>query len=159
MVTKAPQSQEDQTVRQYRYLLRTAPLDALEHAHVDALNSLGPRTRQVVLETVQSELLTGTRLIPDDITALAHLVTAGERHRPGALIAALPTPTLHDLADSTIHSEAALGLLGGYAGWDGSDPQSANERDESEYAQRWHAALQTRDGTAPGMNGALGGGA
>ena len=32
---------EDVVVRQYRFLLRTAPADALEMAHVEALSGLG----------------------------------------------------------------------------------------------------------------------
>lgn len=149
---------EDQTVRQYRYLLRTAPADALEHAHVEALTMIGPHARQIVLNTVQAELLTGAHLKPDDVTALAHLCTSGERHRPGALTTTLPSATLHALAHEVIHSEPAFGLFGGYAAWDGSDPEPPPERDDSEYGQRWHASLQTRDGTAPGLNGSYGGG-
>jgi hypothetical protein len=43
---------EDQVVRQYRYLLRTAPPDALEAAHVEALSAIGPDHRETVLRTV-----------------------------------------------------------------------------------------------------------
>src|SRR5690242_17707032 len=38
----SPGAAEDQAVRQYRFLLRTAPQDALEAAHVDALSAIGP---------------------------------------------------------------------------------------------------------------------
>lgn len=148
---------EDQTVRQYRYLLRTAPIDALEHAHVDALKAIGPQGREIVLGTVQAELLTGAHLQPDEVTAVAHLVTVGERRRPGALTTSLPATTLHALAHEVIHSEPAFGLFGGYAAWDGLDPQPVPEHDDSEYGERWHAAVHPKDGTAPGMNGAFGG--
>ena len=153
----SPDAPEDQTVRQYRYLLRTAPMDALEHAHVEALKVIGPQARQVVLGTVQAELLTGAHLKPDDVTTLAHLVTAGERRRPGALTTALPAPTLHALAHEAIHSEPAFGLFGGYAAWDGLDPKPVPERDDSEYGERWHASVHPKDGNAPGMNGAFSG--
>ncbi|MFC8501147.1 hypothetical protein ACFUC1_02225 [Pedococcus sp. NPDC057267] len=148
---------DDQVVRQYRYLLRTAPVDALEHVLVEALEVIGPDARQVVLTTVQAHLLTGAHLRSDDITALAHLCAAGERQRPGALTGTLPATTLHALAREAINSEAAFGLFGGYAAWDGSDPEPPPEHDDSEYGQRWHASLHTRDGNAPGMNGAFGG--
>jgi hypothetical protein len=156
----APQdAAEDQTVRQYRYLLRTAPIDALEQAHVDALKAIGPQGREIVLGTVQAELLTGAHVRPDEVTAVAHLVTIGERRRPGALTTSLPVATLHHLAHEVIHSEPAFGLFGGYAAWDGLDPRPATEHDDSEYGERWHTSVHTRDGTAPGMNGAYGGGA
>lgn len=148
---------QDQVVRQYRYLLRTAPLDALEHVHLEALKAIGAQARQAVLSTVQAQLLTGAHLRPDEVTALAHLCTAGERRRPGALTTTLPPDILHTLAHEAIHSEAAFGLFGGYAAWDGSDPQPPLEHDDSEYGQRWHASLHTKDGNAPGLNGSFGG--
>lgn len=148
---------QDQVVRQYRYLLRTAPLDALEHVHLEALRAIGTQARQAVLSTVQAQLLTGAHLGPDDVTALSHLCTAGERRRPGALTTTLPPDILHALAYEAIHSEAAFGLFGGYAAWDGSDPQPPPEHDDSEYGQRWHASLHTKDGNAPGLNGSFGG--
>lgn len=148
---------EDQTVRQYRYLLRTAPIDALEHIHVAALKAIGPRGREIVLGTVHAELLTGAHLKPDDVTTVAHLVTVGERRRPGALTTALPATTLHALAHEAIHSEPAFGLFGGYAAWDGVDPQPPEEHDDSEYGERWHASVHSKDGNAPGMNGAFSG--
>lgn len=148
---------DDQVVRQYRYLLCTAPGDALEHALVEALEAIGPDARQVVLTTVQVHLLTGAHLRSDDVTALAHLCAAGERRRPGALTGTLPATTLHALAREAINSDAAFGLFSGYAAWDGSDPEPMPEHDDSEYGQRWHASLHTRDGNAPGMNGAFGG--
>jgi hypothetical protein len=153
----AQDAPEDQTVRQYRYLLRTAPIDALEHAHVEALEAIGPQAREIVLGTVQAQLLTGAHLKPDEVSTLAHLVTVGERRHPGALTTALPAATLHALAREAIHSEPAFGLFGGYAAWDGVDPQPPPEHDDSEYAERWHASVQTKDGNAPGMNGAFGG--
>lgn len=148
---------EDQTVRQYRYLLRTAPSDALEAAHVDALSAIGRLYRDDVLRTVQTELVAGAHLHADDVGPLAHLVTLGERRTPGVLTSSIPEPALSALAQAVIDSEPAFGLFGGYASWDGVDPAPADERDDSEYAEQWHAARATRDGTAPGLNGAFGG--
>lgn len=148
---------ENQTVRQYRFLLRTAPRDALEAAHVDALSAIAAPLREVVLHTVQTQLVAGAHLHPDDVVPLAHLVTLGERRHPGVISATLPEPALSALAHEVIHSEPAFGLFGGYAAWDGLDPQPPQERDDSEYAERWHASVRPHDGTAPGMNGAFGG--
>ena len=148
---------EDQTVRQYRYLLRTGPTDALEAAHIDALAAIDPVDREVVLRTVQTELVAGAHLSPDDVTPLAHLVTLGERRNPGVLTRSVPTPALAALADAVIHSEPAFGLFSGYSSWDGLDPEPPEEHDDSEYAEKWHASHATHDGNAPGMNGAFGG--
>ena len=51
---------EDQVVRQYRFLLRTAPLDALEAAHADALGRMTEADRAGVLAAVQRGLVTGS---------------------------------------------------------------------------------------------------
>ena len=148
---------EDQAVRQYRYLLRTAPQDALEAAHVDALSAVGSLHRETVLRTVQAELVAGAHLHADDIRPLAHLITLGERRSPGVLTSSIPAPVLTGLAQAVIDSEPAFGLFAGYAAWDGVDPAPPEEHDESEYGEHWHTTLGTRDGTAPGMNGAFGG--
>lgn len=148
---------EDQAVRQYRYLLRTAPQDALEAAHVEALSAIGPDHRETVLRTVQAELVAGAHLGPDDVAPLAHLVTLGERRSPQVLTASIPEPALRELAQGVIESEPAFGLFAGYASWDGVDPTPPEQADDSEYGEHWHASKSTRDGTAPGMNGAFGG--
>lgn len=152
-----PEEPEDQTVRQYRYLLRTAPLDALEAAHVEALSAIEPLHRETVLRTVQAELVAGAHLHPHDVAPLAHLMTLGERRSPGVLTGSLPEPALAALAQALITSEPAFGLFSGYASWDGVDPEPPSEHDDSEYGESWHAARATRDGTAPGLNGAFGG--
>jgi hypothetical protein len=148
---------EDQTVRQYRYLLRTAPGDALEAAHVDALAAMDPVHRATILRTVQTELVAGAHLHEDDIPPLAHLVVLGERRSPGALTTSVPASALAALAHAVINSEPAFGLFSGYALWDGVDPQPPPEHDDSEYGERWHASKETRDGTAPGLGGSWGG--
>jgi len=148
---------EDPAVRQYRYLLRTAPQDALEAAHVDALSSVGPQHRETVLRTVQEELVAGAHLHADDVRPLAHLVTLGERRSPGALTSSIPEPALSELARAVIESEPAFGLLTGYASWDGIDPEPPVEHSESEYGERWHAAKEARDNRTPGMNDTFGG--
>lgn len=141
-------SAEDQEVRQYRFLLRTAPADALEAAHVEGLSAAGSTVCEAVLQTVQSELLAGSHLKPADVGPLAHLLTLGERRSPGVLTRALPSPTLRVLAGAVIGSAAAFGLFGGYADWDGRDPDPPAEGDDSEFAQQWHQDLLHADDTA-----------
>ncbi|HET6693388.1 MAG TPA: hypothetical protein VFG97_03725 [Pedococcus sp.] len=121
--------EEDPVVRQYRYFLRTAPGDALEHAHLEALGVLSPQDRAAVLRTVQEQLVAGLRLEPDDVPALARLVVLGERRSPGALLRHCPAEPLRRLADAALVSEAAFGLLSGYAAWDGLDPEPSPDED------------------------------
>lgn len=136
---------EDVVVRQYRFLLRTAPADALEMAHVEALSQLRWRERGHVLAAVQDGLVAGLRLQRDQVRALAHLVTLGERRAPGAFLASLDPVTLRRLADLVVVAEASFGLFGGYGAWDGSDPEAPEEQwTDSGFAERWRTPLTVR---------------
>ena len=113
---------EDQAVRQYRFLLRTAPADALQAAHHEALDQLDEGQRALVLAAVRQGLVAGQRLAPGDTGAIARLVSIGERRDPRAFLDVCDPTALHALAAAVIHAEAAFGLFSGYAAWDGSDP-------------------------------------
>jgi len=148
---------EDQAVRQYRFLLRTAPRDALEAAHVEALSAIGAQHRETILRTVQIALVAGAHLRADDVGPLARLMTLGERRGPGVLTSSIPEPALSELAQAVIDSEPAFGLFAGYASWDGVDPDPPTEHDDSEYGERWHASKEARDKRSRGMNDSFGG--
>lgn len=66
-------------VRRYRFLLRTAPGDALETAHHEAIASLDESDRATILATAQEQLVAGQRLTTSDLPQIAHLVTLGEQ--------------------------------------------------------------------------------
>ncbi len=141
MAATAGANAEDQSVRQYRFLLRTMPLDALEEAHVEALAAMARSRRSIVLRAVQHGLVAGLRLDPDAVRPIAHLIALGERRRPGEFLAACPRPVLVHLADRVIVAEASFGRFGGYAAWDGFDPVPPPEVDDSPYAESWHVAV------------------
>lgn len=128
---------EDPVVRQYRFLLRTAPSDALEAAHAEALPTLEPDTRAAVLATVQHRLVAGLRLGPDDITPL------GERRAPGHVVGGLDSATLLRLSEAVIATEASFGLFTGYAAWDGTEPEVPEPRgDMAGFDEAWHQHLR-----------------
>ena len=153
--------EEDQVVRQYRYLLRTAPPDALEAAHTEALARLPRPQRAALLATVQNALVAGQRLTADDCEPLAHLMTLGERRSPGVLLGEYPTHLRRDLAEGVIHSEAVFGLFGGYASWDGSEPQSKDDPEQAAAgfttdSGRWSLDKKSQaDAAYPGFTGEL----
>lgn len=138
---------ESQDVRQYRFLLRTANLDALEAAHREALEELSPKDRGRVLQGVRDGLVAGLRASADDVTIIAHLLTVGERRAPGAFLSACDLHALEQLARAVNVAEAAFGLFAGYTAWDGHEPDRSPERDDSEYAEGWHTRLAGRDDT------------
>jgi hypothetical protein len=149
---------EDPLVRQYRYLLRTAPVDALESAHAEAIPLLSEAHRESLLETVRSSLLVGDRLTTSAHAKIAHLVTDGERRAPGQLLRALSADVLQNLAVRVLESESSFGLLSGYAGWDGAEPQPS---DDSEWADGGFnpkvSLRKPRDDPRTGQAGAYGG--
>lgn len=145
---------EDPVVRQYRYLLRTAPADALIAVNAEALGILGEADRRAVLTIVQEQLVAGGRLTEGQVPAIARLVSLGERRQPGALVHHLEAPTLLRLAQAALDTEAAFGLLNGYAAWDGKDPEPPTDAElEKEFGSRWHDARLNPGAT---LSGAIG---
>ncbi len=153
-------------VRQYRFLLREAPPDAVEAAHVEALPRLEDGQRQEVLSAIQGGLVAGQRLRPDDSAQMAHLIVLGERRMPSAFLSACERRTLVALSQAVIDSDACFGLFGPYAHWDGADPEPV---DQSAWADagfnpdsgRWNIARSVPgndDGIASSAGGGWGGG-
>jgi hypothetical protein len=157
---------EDPVVRQYRYLLRTAPADALIAVNAEALGALDGVDRRAVLTTVQEQMVAGGRLTESAVPAIARLVSLGERRQPGALLHHLEAGTLLRLAQAALDAEAAFGLLNGYADWDGKDPEpSAQAQLEKDFGTRWHdarlnpgATLSQAIGPTEGIGGGYDGG-
>lgn len=118
---------EDPVIRQYRYLLRQAPSDAVEAAHADALVRLSDQERHAVLTAVQVGLVAGQRLSGADTAQLAHLIVLGERRIPNAFMTSCDSDALTRLAAGVVHSDACFGLFGGYAAWDGQDPEPEDQ--------------------------------
>lgn len=109
-------------VRQYRYLLRTADLPALEALHRDALASLDVLIRAHILRTSQDRTLSGRQVTVDDVPELAHLLCQAEVQAPGVIVSALTDAAVERLAHRVITLPDAAPLLEGYGAWDGADP-------------------------------------
>lgn len=147
---------EDPVVRQYRYLLRTAPGDALDAIHREALAAISAADRATVLRTIQEQLVAGLRLDADDVPALSRLLVLGERRTPGSLLRHCDPAVLGRLAGAALVSEAAFGLLTGYAAWDGAEPEPAEAAwEDADRHQKWHDARLNPGAT---WNHAVGGG-
>jgi hypothetical protein len=135
------------------FLLRTAPADALDAAHAEALPRLSAEARADLLRSVQETLMAGHRLTPDDHAAVGHLMTLGERRTPGTLLSAYPADTLQLLAKQLVATDAVFGLFTGYAEWDGADPEP---EDDSAWAEagfspdgRWTERSGSGQGGSP----------
>lgn len=126
----APASPEESTVaRHYRFVLRTAADDVLRDVHRSAVIALDAADRQVLLTTVQTQLMSGARLGVDSADEISRLAVLGERRRAGSVVAHLPTDVLERLAASVVRAAEEAGLLAGYDEWDGADPVVAEDVD------------------------------
>ena len=77
---------DEQAVERYRYMLRTAPPDAIEQAHEEAFAKLTPEQRRLALQQLTPAASPEERrLASDDPKSLARLATRAEIREPGAL--------------------------------------------------------------------------
>ncbi|WP_402469605.1 hypothetical protein [Isoptericola aurantiacus] len=81
----AGRSEDDVAIDRYRYLLRTAPPDAVEQAHAEAFAQLSPEQRRQVLAEVGATVPPAERATSDDPQALARMATRAEMRNPGTL--------------------------------------------------------------------------
>ncbi|GAA4734373.1 hypothetical protein GCM10023216_28830 [Isoptericola chiayiensis] len=78
-------SQDEVAIDRYRYLLRTAPPDAVEQAHAEAFAQLTPEQRRQVLAEVGASVPENERATSDDPQSLARMATRAEMRNPGTL--------------------------------------------------------------------------
>ncbi|GEK23488.1 hypothetical protein [Cellulomonas xylanilytica] len=80
-----PPTSDEAAIDRYRYLLRTAPPDAIEQAHAEAFAQLTPEQRRQVLDGLAQDVPEAERAQSDDPRALARMATRAEMRAPGTL--------------------------------------------------------------------------
>ena len=118
---------EDVVVRQYRYLLTTAPVDALEGIHVEVLDSLPEADRGRLLRALTDAFATGRHVDGGETAKVAHLVAVGAHRSPRAWLESLGATFARRLAAGVLDTEASFGCFNGYAAWDGESPEPVEE--------------------------------
>jgi hypothetical protein len=83
--TRADQLTDEQAIERYRYLLRTAPPEAIEQAHAEAFAQLTPEQRGLVLSELSAAVPPQERSDRDDPRSLARMATRAEMRQPGTL--------------------------------------------------------------------------
>jgi hypothetical protein len=78
-------SEDELAVDRYRYLLRTAPPDAVEEVHAEAFAKLTPQQRRLVFEDLSQNAAAADRPASDDPRTLARSATRSELRQPGFL--------------------------------------------------------------------------
>ena len=78
-------SADEVAIERYRYLLRTAPPEAIEQAHAEAFARLTPEQRAAVFAELSDGAPAGEQPRSDDSRALAQAATRRELQAPGTL--------------------------------------------------------------------------
>lgn len=80
---------DEQAIERYRYLLKTAPPDAVEQAHEEAFARLSPEQRRTILQQLAADMpeyeQRPTGPTTDDPRSLARMATRAEMRRTGTL--------------------------------------------------------------------------
>ena len=76
---------DEQALERYRYLVRTAPPDAIEQAHEEAFAKLTPEQRRSALRDLSAAVPEHERAEGDDPRSLARMATPAEVNRPGTV--------------------------------------------------------------------------
>jgi hypothetical protein len=76
---------DEQALERYRYLVRTAPPDAIEQAHEEAFARLTPEQRRLALRDLSAAVPEHERAGGDDPRSLARMATRAETNRPGTV--------------------------------------------------------------------------
>jgi hypothetical protein len=76
---------DEQALERYRYLVRTAPPDAIEQAHEEAFAKLTPEQRRMALRDLSAAVPEHERAGGDDPRSLARMATRAETNRPGTV--------------------------------------------------------------------------
>jgi hypothetical protein len=76
---------DEQALERYRYLVRTAPPEAIEQAHEEAFAKLTPEQRRMALRDLSAVVPDHERAGGDDPGSLARMATRAEMNRPGTV--------------------------------------------------------------------------
>lgn len=76
---------DEVAVERYRYLLRTAPPEAIEQAHAEAFAQLTPEQRAMVFQELSAGVSAQEQPRADDPRSLAQAATRRELQAPGSL--------------------------------------------------------------------------
>jgi hypothetical protein len=102
-------SDDERAVERYRYLLETAPPEAIEQVHAEAFAKLTPEQRRLVFAQLTENAPTGDAPRADDPQSLAHAATRSELRQPGTTERSLAGPGFGQMLGASL-----LGTVAGY---------------------------------------------
>jgi hypothetical protein len=113
---RAPETLTDeQALERYRYLVRTAPPEAIEEAHREAFERLTPEQRRQVLQDLNAVTPASERVADEsraDPRTLARMATRSELRQPGILERSFQGPGLGGMFASSLMGSIVGSVLG-----------------------------------------------
>jgi len=133
-------SPDEQALQRYRYLVRTAPPEAIEAAHREAFERLTPEQRQQVLRELSAAAPPNERIADParaDPQTLARMATRAELRQPGTMERTLgggpglggmfASSLMGSVVGSVIGSAIAHQFLGGFPHEAGAGDEAASD--------------------------------
>jgi hypothetical protein len=131
---------DEQALERYRYLVRTAPPEAIEQAHEEAFAKLTPEQRRKALHDLSAAVPDHERAGGDDPRSLARMATRAEINRPGTverafsggggMLGGMGGPLLGSFAAAFAGSLVAQSLFSEFGGEETAEDDGGAERDE-----------------------------
>jgi hypothetical protein len=106
---RANRTDDEIAVERYRYLLRTAPPEAIEEVHREAFAKLTDQQRQLIFDELTRNAPAGDAPRATDPASLAQAATRSELRQPGTLERSFQGPSFGSMLGSSI-----LGTVAGY---------------------------------------------
>jgi len=100
---------DERAVERYRYLLETAPPEAIEQVHAEAFAKLTPEQRRLVFAQLTENAPAGDAPRADDPQSLAQSATRSELRQPGTMERSLAGPGFGQMLGASL-----LGTVAGY---------------------------------------------
>jgi hypothetical protein len=112
-----PRTEDEMAIERYRYLLRTAPPEAIEQVHAEAFGRLTEQQRQQVLADLSAGLSPYEQPRSTDPQVLARAATRAEYMNPGFMERTLGGGQLQGRSGPGFGSMVGSSLLGTVAGY------------------------------------------
>ena len=113
----AGMSEDERAIARYRYLLQSAPPEAIEQVHAEAFAQLTPEQRHQVFDALKQNAPAGEAPSSEDPRALAVSATRTEMRQPGTLERAFSAGPGVGALGGGFGSMFARSLLGNIAGF------------------------------------------
>ena len=167
-----PRSTDEIAVERYRYLLRTAPPEAIEQVHAEAFGKLTDEQRALVFRELTANAPAGEAPKGQDAQSLAQAATRSELRQPGTLERSFQGPSFGSMVGSSILGTVAGFVIGSAlvsafmpdfggssdASADSSDASADGSADSSADAGGDYGSTDSGAGSDFGGGGDFGGG-